>query len=298
MVLRQPSLLFPPADSGVLLPCHDKECAALGITMYTASRPAVLLAQRATFHIARVFGLRALWPRPAELVIDEWEELTRSWGRTLGPVRSIAMYQRKDPRAGMTMLVNRPDLPPVLIKCRRQGDRGIALEQGMLAAMQDKDVPGIAVPRPVGAGVTHGGLSWAAQEFVFSRPHRPVFALEPAQCDALGSAIKEIVADLGLQRPAREGMAAAHGDLAPWNLRRDHRGQVWLMDWEDVGFAPYGADAGYLSLTAAALRGTKPEPLSSPVATFWTEAIERRISNGHSHPINHAILDLLREMTR
>jgi Phosphotransferase enzyme family len=297
MVLRQPSLLFPPADSGVLLPCHDKECAALGITMYTASRPAVLLAQRAAFRVARAIGVWALRPKPAELVIDEWEELTRSWGDTLGPVQSIAMYQRKDPRGGMTMLVSRPDLPPVLVKCRR-ANREITVEQRMLAAMQDRDVPGIAAPRPIGAGVTQGSLSWAAQEFVFSRPHRPVFALEPAQLDALGSAIEEIVTDLGLEGSAGKGMAAAHGDLAPWNLRRDHRGQVWLIDWEDVCFAPCGADAGYLLLTAAALRGTKPESLSPPVVAFWTEAIERRISNGHSHPINHAILDLLREMSR
>ena len=82
--------------------------------------------------------------------------------------------------------------------------------------------------------------------------------LDPSQLEALGRAIREITTDLGREGSPPEGMAAAHGDVAPWNLRRDHRGQIWLIDWEDVGFAPHGADAGYLSLTAAALRGTKP----------------------------------------
>ena len=297
MGLRQPSVLFPRAESGVLLPRHDRECAALGITMYTASRPTVLIAQQAAFRIARSLGVLALRPKPAELVIDEWDDLTQSWSDTLGAFRSIAMYQRRDPRAGMTLLASRTDLPPVLIKCRL-GHDGIATEQAMLAAMQHKDVPGIATPRPLGMGITRGGLSWAAQQFVFTKPHRPVFALDPSQLEALGRTIREITTDLGREGSPPEGMAAAHGDVAPWNLRRDHRGQIWLIDWEDVAFAPHGADAGYLSLTAAALRGTKPEPLPTSVVTFWTDEIERRIACGHLHPLNEAILGLLREMIR
>ena len=27
-----------------------------------------------------------------------------------------------------------------------------------------------------------------------------------------------------------------HGDLVPWNLREDERGQLWLLDWEDAGW--------------------------------------------------------------
>ncbi len=33
-----------------------------------------------------------------------------------------------------------------------------------------------------------------------------------------------------------------HGDFVPWNLREDERGQLWLLDWEDAGWAPPLAD--------------------------------------------------------
>jgi glycosyltransferase involved in cell wall biosynthesis len=33
-----------------------------------------------------------------------------------------------------------------------------------------------------------------------------------------------------------------HGDYVPWNLREDKRGQLWLIDWEDAGWAPPLAD--------------------------------------------------------
>ena len=72
----------------------------------------------------------------------------------------------------MTLLASQPDLPPVLIKCRL-GHDGIATEQAMLAAMQHEGVPGIATPRPLGMGTTRGGLSWAAQQFMFTKPHGP-----------------------------------------------------------------------------------------------------------------------------
>jgi len=293
--LRQPSLLFPPTADGVLVPRDDRACALLGITMYTASRRSVLLAQRAAHASASVVGLRVLPARRDEVVIEEWSDLTDSWHETLGDVDSVAMYQRRDPRAGVTMLACRGGVPVALIKCRH-GGAGLAAEQQALARLEGRSVAGLSFPVPLGHGVSAEGVTWAAQEFVFRRPHRPVLSLDQGQLDALSAAIAEACAGLDGEQPG-DDMELAHRDLTPWNLRRDHRGKVWLIDWEDVGWAPRGADAGYLALAASALRRGRGRPVMEPrVADFWRARVRDRVVAGHDAPINARMLRLLDEI--
>jgi thiamine kinase-like enzyme len=75
-----------------------------------------------------------------------------------------------------------------------------------------------------------------------------------------------------------------HGDLVPWNLREDDRGQLWLMDWEDAGWGPPLADlmrflVAYQSLVRSppsqiaarvreALSAEPPETIAE-TAQFW-----------------------------
>jgi aminoglycoside phosphotransferase (APT) family kinase protein len=77
-----------------------------------------------------------------------------------------------------------------------------------------------------------------------------------------------------------------HGDLVPWNLREDGRGQLWLLDWEDAGWGPPFADlvrfiVAYSSLNwrsptliAARVRSvlaTEPADALDEVARFWMQ---------------------------
>jgi len=75
-----------------------------------------------------------------------------------------------------------------------------------------------------------------------------------------------------------------HGDFVPWNLREDSLGQLWLLDWEDVGWGPPLADfvryvVAYHSLgwtTPARIAevvahsvGRESVPALAEVASFW-----------------------------
>ena len=233
--------------------------------------------------------------RRVTLDIPEWDDLTASWGGTVGEVRSVAQYQRKDPRSGLLLLVIPRERGALMVKMRHSPE-ALDREQRLLAALQQVTLPGIRAPRPVGLGHTAGGLTWAAQEFVFSRPHEPVFALEPDRIAALDQAIGEAFHLAGLAEQRQDGWVPCHHDLTPWNLRRDHRGQVWLIDWEDAGYCPPGSDMGYLALSSAALRGEAPEPIAPEVARFYREVIERRLAQGHGGALTDAMLARLPRM--
>ena len=289
MTLDQPSVVFPPVAGGVLLPRRDRRAAQLGLTLYTASKRKVLVAQRAAFWAIGVLGPAVLPGRRSVLHPPEWDELTASWVDQIGPVQSVAQYQRKDPRAGLLMLVTRKSGSPLIVKVRHESSRVVA-EQRLLAALQDLDLGGIRVPEPFAHGMTQGGLTWAAQRFVFERPHRPVFRLEQTQLAVLAAGIAEAFAALGWSETRSDGWSPAHGDLTPWNLRRDHQGQIWLIDWEDAAYLPPAADQTYLALTAATLLDTRADPLDPDAVVHWRTVIKSRVAAGHPAEFESAML--------
>ena len=72
----------------------------------------------------------------------------------------------------------------------------------------------------------------------------------------------------------------AHGDLTPWNLRRSHRG-TWLIDWEDAGWAPPGADDVYFRATIATMGRQAAHPLAladgqQEAARYWLDIVRSR----------------------
>lgn len=92
-----------------------------------------------------------------------------------------------------------------------------------------------------------------------------------------------------------------HGDYVPWNLREDSRGQLWLLDWEDAGWAPPLSDFVRYAVAYHSLGWISPARIANivrrtlaarpcdaliEVATFWL-----------SHP-NLQIGDDLRGLTR
>ncbi len=179
-----------------------------------------------------------------------------------------------------------------MVKVREDGS-GILNEQHLLHAMQGQALRGIHIPKPVGFGTTSAGLTWAAQEFVFDRPHRPVYHLGDGQMEVLARAIAQAFDRLGQTQSRQDGWIPAHGDLTPWNLRRDHTGRVWLLDWEDAAYLPPAADATYLRLTASSLCGTQPGPLSPEARSYWRTIVERRLEDGHPVALSKAMLSRL-----
>jgi aminoglycoside phosphotransferase (APT) family kinase protein len=113
----------------------------------------------------------------------------------------------------------------------------------------------------------------------------------PARWDALRIRRVSEEASEALEQllPRAEGIPShwrpMHGDFVPWNLREDLMGQLWLLDWEDVGWGPPLADfvryvVAYHSLgrtgpariadIVARAVGHESLPALAEVAFFWS----------------------------
>lgn len=66
-----------------------------------------------------------------------------------------------------------------------------------------------------------------------------------------------------------------HGDYVPWNLREDHTGQLWLLDWEDTRWGPPHADLVRYIVAYHALGWSSPPRIAGIVRrTLATEPLD------------------------
>lgn len=265
---------FPPRWRHVLVPVGPPGATALGTTLYTASRPRPLLAQRVLWALARTGGGRLLpgpretWQPPVDP--QTWAGLWADWVALLGGVDAVAVYSRPQAsRSGLVLALWQPARAAV-VRLRRDSadlDRERRLQAAPPAAS-------FRIPRALGQGRS-GDWHWLAAEAMAHRPHRPVTTL-PA------GLLADVARTVGAALPAPPGMPAhwrpAHGDLTPWNLRRAGR-QTWLIDWEDAGWAPPHADAVYFDATAASLTTARPVDVTgdrAEAAAYWRERVALR----------------------
>lgn len=267
-------LQFPPRWHTVLLPAPPGTATAIGMSLYTAVRPFPLLAQQVLWAGARVTagrtvrGQRRRWSTSVDDgVLDGlWRELQRIAG---SHGDGMAIYRRlQADRPALTfvfcagqrsLLVRVRDHPPDL-----QFER--ALSTAAPTAFR--------VPRLLGAGVIDG-WHWSAQRMFAIRPHRPV--RHPSM--TLFAEITALV-EAALPRPGStpSHWQGCHGDLTPWNLRRAG-GVDWLIDWEDAGYAPPGADQVYFQAVRAAVGGRRLRAVADdhPEArAYWLDMLGRR----------------------
>jgi aminoglycoside phosphotransferase (APT) family kinase protein len=89
-----------------------------------------------------------------------------------------------------------------------------------------------------------------------------------------------------------------HGDFAPWNLRRLRDRSLTLIDWEDAGWGPPGADEVFYRATAAALWGTHPGPSNAPEAVaYWKRRVQSQAATARERRLANALDHALRRMT-
>lgn len=276
---RQRFVLFPPRWRHVLVPLAPRRAAALGTTLYTASRPRPLAAQRALWLLARAGGGRLL-PGPREewappVPIETWRSLWDAWTALLGPVDGLALYTRPQAsRSGLVLALSHGQQASVVRLRAAAAD--LDMEERVAAAVASGPVRSFAVPGFRGRGHA-GGWHWLASAAMTRRPHAPVLALAPEVLEDVQRTVSAAV-------PAPSGTPShwrpAHGDLTPWNLRRAGS-RTWLIDWEDAGWAPPHADAVYFSATAATL-GARQAPVDGSLEdraearAYWSAIVERR----------------------
>ena len=264
---------FPPGRRGVLLPLSNRRAAALGVCLLTVSKPRPLILQHLAFWAVRLLGARTLpgsstlWSPPT--TVDEWSSLDSAWRGVVGHFDAISAYRRRQvERGGVTALLTRGSHPVAVVKLRTEA-RTLEREQRALEAVRETAPKSFRSPSPLGSGAV-GGLYWSAQSAVFTRPHRPSYDASDRLFDDVGRVLASAA-------PDEDGECLAHNDVTPWNLRLDHRGQLWLFDWEDWGAAPTAADRTYYAAARTALTGqAMPALLPESALSHWEKVLVAR----------------------
>jgi hypothetical protein len=208
----------------------------------------------------------------------EWTVLQSVWTRELGEFDEVTGYSRLQPeRAGGALLLLRRGRAVAFVKLRRGEPGALVNESAAMRAVWSYGPQSFLMPEPLGTGGAEGWHYLACAPLPAGR-HRPPH--EPQ----LGPILAEIEGALSaLPRPP--GVPAhwrpMHGDFAPWNLRQLRDGRLALIDWEDAGWGPPGADALFYEATSLALWGGHPAPTTAAEAVeFWKRRIEPRPGTG------------------
>ena len=73
---------------------------------------------------------------------------------------------------------------------------------------------------------------------------------------------------------------------------------LWVLDWDEAGWGPPGADTVYYAATMSMLNGHTPAYRSegAEAIEFWRERVERRATGDFDRPYNMALADRLASM--
>lgn len=275
---------FPPRSGPVLVPITHRGAARTALALFGTSRPAALLAQRAVWTLAGVWGTRAIpgptvtWePREAA---EDWQALLVEWSTRVGPFDHLAVHERRQTtRAGVGVLLLQGAYPVGFVKARVDDQGGLRREEEVLRAL-GSGTAAVLVPAPLGSGVL-GRWSWLATTALPTGLHRPASGLPPGTILGL---LQERL------RPALQAFPSTpvppphwtpmHGDLAPWNLRQLAGGRLALLDWEDASWGPPGADEVYFTATSSALgrHGPSRAPRFPEAVDYWARVVRSRLA--------------------
>lgn len=257
---------FPPGRPTMLVSTRSPSELRAGLASLAATARTLLGAQHAVYAATRLVGTAALpgpavaWQPPAWVpaVADLVPEVERATGRRSLAV--AAVHRRPSAPEGGVGLLLVGDGGGVFVKLRPPGDR-IATEAAAAEAVGAAQPRSFAVPEVLARG-SLGGAAWLAFEAlppVISAP------LRPSAARVVAAEVAEVLAP-----------GWAHGDFAPWNVRRA-AGRTWVLDWEGAGPAPAGADATYYEIAWAVVRrAPAPRRLPPEALDHWYAVVAGR----------------------
>jgi hypothetical protein len=274
---------FPPGLKHLKVPTSSRKAAIAALTLYAPCSPLAVRGQWIASLCVRFLGIWSLpgkadlWRPPMESEI--WATLCQQWSREVGGFQHLAVYERTQAeRDGVMLLLFGNDAPTAFVKLRKTEDAlGLQQEFSALQAVQRYGPRTFRAPVPVAVG-TSGGWSYLSLLPLPAQLHR--VALDPP--------LLEIQQEVHLalahfRRPVNvpSQWRLMHGDFTPWNLREMRDGGLILYDWEDVDWAPPGADlvlyrAAHAAITGKAAVGVQP----LEAVEYWSERIRTR------HPSN------------
>jgi len=281
---------FPPRLGHIKLPINSPDAALAGIAMYTPCRPWAVWGQRAAWVGVRLAGARAL-PGPISYWTpgEDWSHVAQLLRAELGPFDSMSVYERlQEFRTGFAVLLLRAGQPVAFVKSQIIEASMLQREKEALTAVRRSDPQTFGVPRVLTSG-TAGRWGYLAVEPLTGLHHPPRKPHLP-----------EILAEIqsGLDELPKPGdtpnhWVPMHGDFTPWNLREFSRSRRILIDWEDAGWGPPGADEVLYRAAEAALFGNTVSPDDYPEArAYWRE--HARFMEGSEQKL---LADMLRRLT-
>jgi Phosphotransferase enzyme family len=290
---------FPPGWGHIKVPVSSRRAALAGLTLYTPCLPRAVWAHRAARACVAIFGPTALLGRSFPWVPmnqGNWLELSDVWRRELGAFDDVAGYSRlQASRTGFALLLLHKGSPVAFVKLRNGDCRSLVNEKHALEAVWRYRPRAFQVPEPLQSGYA-GGWHYLASAPRLSTVHRP------PRNPPLGTILEEIEGALaGLPRPSEipDHWRPMHGDFAPWNLRELRRGPLVLIDWEDAGWAPAGADEVFYRATRAALQHELAERCDAREAVqFWRARVLAEPENARDCRLARRLREVLGRMAR
>lgn len=271
---------FPPGRGNLKIPTSSRRAARAGLALYAPCRPTGRLARWVAWRMVDLFGTMALpgnsveWVPPMEGEV--WRALASEWTRFAGPFDGVAVHERiQASRRGFAALLLSDGHPVGFAKVRDGDDTPLLNEFRALTSVSSAEPRTFEVPRPVADGNVEG---W---HYLLSTALRPDLHRMPDEPRLL-EIVNEIQSGLAaLPRPAEipQHWEPMHGDFTPWNLRQQRNGNLFLIDWEDAGWAPPGADQVYYRGAERVLGRDSVVPAYSESRNYWIQRLqERRIS--------------------
>jgi hypothetical protein len=270
---------FPPGWGHLFVPTGSRAGAAAGIALYTPGSWRGIAAQRAAWWAARWGSPRLLpgrarpWDPPMEA--GTWDTLRQELQGPVGGFDAWAGYLRRGGRSGLLLLLLRDGLPVGFVKARLGGGAVVDNEYRALEAVYAVRPTAFRALQPLGTG-TCGEWSYLITAPLPPRLHRRADdAVLPAVLDDVQRALATHPKPAGT--PSH--WVPAHGDFAPWNVRRIRRHGTFVIDWEEAGWAPPGSDLVYYAACAAALGRPVVSVVIEPgeAAQFCWQRVRSRI---------------------
>lgn len=288
-----------PGSGGRLLSVGQGRAAAPLLAMVGASSRLRATAAALGDVSVRLLGDRAT--RPIQLGDEVMfglsaAELERELSeQALAPFEMLAIRLPAQAERKRLVVLGRQRGATLVVKIGAADGR-LDTEYEILQRLVRDPIPLVRTPSVVSGGSL--SLGGELSSFVACRLTRPAHskAAFSAPFDTIERGIEKIV---GTTAPPEvpDHWRPAHGDLAPWNLRRSSYGLV-LFDWEHCDWAPPLADRVYFNACCAALRGQPmPEGLPTESVEYWTDKVAAR-NDPHDRGLNQRLLSALADAQR
>lgn len=288
---------FPPGWGHVRVPTSSKRAALAGISMYAACRITGVWGQRLVWAGVTLLGPHIIpsrntrWEPPIEP--DTWRELLLLWRAELGNFDSMVVYERPQAgRGGLAVLPLSDGDPIAFVKLRDDGEP-LRIEAQALTSLLSMGPRTFSIPRPLATGRTgrwHHLICTPLPRGVHRVPSSP----------ELDTILEEIEAGLSsIPRPSGipHHWRPMHGDFTPWNLRQFSEGGLLLIDWEESGWGPPGADRVlYLASEAAVRRRSLTVSPYQEAVRFWSERVASRPIEDRDHRLTRGLIGSLNRM--